>query len=143
MLEYPFGITHPVWKTLSEKLERPRRTLYYHFSHSIKPILTNHVNGVDEDQDTTLLVVEACVDNNWVYLQDIDWDKLINDQRFEGKTGTQLRHCYHMAKMNTKEKYPEIKDHEVTSEFILKRYLNERTKGKTKHKMVKIIGTRL
>ena len=103
----------------------------------IKPRLNNYVNGVDEDADMTLLVVEACVKNKWVYSQDIDWDKLIEDQRFKGITGTQMRRYYNMAKMHTKEKYPEIKDHEVTSEFILKRYLNERTKGKTKHKMVK------
>merc|ERR1712079_389924 len=130
ILEYPFGSTHPVWETLSEKLERPKKTLYEHFLHFIKARLTNHVHGVDEDQDTTLLAVEACVDNNWVYLQDIDWDKLINDQRFEGKTGTQLRQYYRAVKRSTMRKYPEIKYHEVTSEFILRRYLNERTQGK-------------
>ena len=137
MLEYPFTPTHPVWETLSEKLERPSKTLYDHFNRFIKPRLTNYVNGVDEDVDMTLLVVDACVENNWVYLQDIDWDKLMKDQRFEGTTGTQIRNYYHMAKDHTKKKYPEIKDHEVTSEFILRRYLNERTQGKTKHKMVK------
>ena len=50
---------------------------------------------------------------------------------------TQLANYYQNAKNETKKKYAEIKDHEVTSEFILRRYLNERTQGKTKHKMVK------
>ena len=39
--------------------------------------------------------------------------------------------------LNTKEKYPEIRDHEVTCEFILRRYLNERTTGKKTFKIAK------
>ena len=130
MLEYPFGTEHQAWVTLSEKLERPRASLYKHYSKFIKPKLTNYVNGVDESKDMTLLLIQACVENNWVYSQDIDCDELIKDQRFEGTTVTQLRRYYHTAKGNTKKKYLEIKEHEVTSEFILKSYLNERTQGK-------------
>ena len=34
------------------------------------------MNGFDEDQDTTLLLVQACVENNWDYTEQIDFGKL-------------------------------------------------------------------
>ena len=136
MLDYHFGPSHHVWESLSDKLKRPKKTIYQQFCRFIKPKLINYVNGFDEDQDTTLLLVQACVENNWDYTEQIDFGKLIKDKRFKGTTERQLKLCYSNTKGDAKKKYPEITDLKLTSEFILKRYLNERTHFRKKPRKI-------
>ena len=77
-----------------------------------------------ENVDFRAILVDYFVENNIQYRNETNWNDIMEDERFKGRTASRyLQREYNNLVRDVKRKYPDIEDVEITSQF-LKSYLD-------------------
>ena len=124
--------TADVWKQLSVDLDRSPANICCHWNDFILKTLLRHQSDVLHI-DFREQLIEYCVENKIMFSKEANWDEIVSNPMFRGSTSSHLKRIYGTTRSNTKRKYPNIPDHEVTSETMSK-YLSERKVQSPKRK---------
>ena len=115
-----------VWEDLAKMIKRKPYKIRYQWLTIIEPVISRFQAGT-LDQDYTEDLIRHMVENNLSYSQDVQWAEIAQLSKFRGVSNYFLQNKFSTVRANTRKKYPELSEAEVTSQVILK-YLETRDK---------------
>ena len=124
------AFTSDVWKQLGVELNRKPANIWFHWNYFIFNTLSRHQSNLLH-VDFRELLIDYCLKNNIMFSKEANWDEIGNNPMFKGSTSSHLKRVYGSLRNNTRRKYPNIPDHQVTSE-TMRKYLDERIVRKSR-----------